>query len=244
MKPCIRWLHLLIVILLLAGCSGSPETVALLPPTTQPALQESAIPAATQPTQPQPALPSATDLPVPTPTPVPSPTPSGPQAVLQEVVNLVDAHTSADQDWQPAALNMIVYQGGEVWAKEASTALLGLDGENIRVAPNTIFSMLQPDENSLQLELQEGQIWLNVEGLEAGETFEVTTPTAVASVRGTRFSVRVEDDGASVFTSWEGSVVISNTLGMVTINAGQQTAVAPGKAPAPAFPIAEEEWLH
>ncbi|GEM_PF-1363276 len=241
MRKHLRWFYALVILLLLAGCSTPQETVTLLPPPTQPSTQGADSPAATPAA---PTLPAATGTPAPTETPVPSPTPSGPQAVLQEVINQVEMHASADQDWQPAALNMIVYQGGEVWAKEASTALLGLGGENIRVAPDTLFSMSQPDENTLQIDLQEGQIWLNVEGLEAGENFEVETPTAVASVRGTRFSARVESDGASVFSSWEGSVEVSNALGTVTLQAGQQTAVAPGKAPAPASPISDDEWLR
>ena len=68
----------------------------------------------------------------------------------------------------------------------------------------------------------------------------VQTPNAVAGVRGTRFSARVEADGASVFSSVEGSVDVKATgigsprfvswgdhmlLDTVTLEAGQQTIV-------------------
>ncbi|MBN2547662.1 MAG: FecR domain-containing protein [Anaerolineales bacterium] len=213
---------LILIIGMLAGCTAvstpaSPTATAILVPVQSP----------TATTIPSPTLP-----PPPTDTPTPVPTPTGAQAIIADLINQVDAHPLPEGTWEQAQFEMVVYQGGEVWAKEASTARLRLDEELVRVAPNTIFTFQQPDDQTLQINLQEGQMWLNVTGLEAGETLQVETPSAVASVRGTRFSVRVDKDGRTVVSVAEGNVILASNFFTQTINAGHQSTVLPGQPPA------------
>jgi hypothetical protein len=179
-------------------------------------------------------VPTNTLEPTKTPTTAPTATPTLPpiQATLVELINLVDAHPMAGGDWVKALLNMALFPGGEVWAKEASTALVGLKSDRVRVAPNTIFTLSQPDASTLKLNLQEGQMWLNVEGLKPGEKFEVETPAAVAAVRGTRFSVRVDPDDTTTISCLDGSVSVTSTVGTtVTVSYKFQTVIRPGGDP-------------
>ena len=59
----------------------------------------------------------------------------------------------------------------------------------------------------------------------------VETATVTAAIRGTEFGVDVADDGTTTITMIEGIVAASNELGSVTVGAGEQAFVEPGKAP-------------
>jgi hypothetical protein len=204
---------------LLAACS-SGETPTTAAPTAQPS-----------------PTPEAT-----APPPTPTPEPLG--ATVVEVINDVDAHSEPQGEWEDAVVDMPIYLGGEVWAQEASTSRVGVGDDLIRVAPNTIFTFEQPDEDTLQLALDEGQVWVNVEGLEPGETFQVETPAAVASVRGTRFGVQAEPD-QTIVSTWVGTTTVTAVGSTVVVTRGMQTIVplgGPPGAPVPMLPPQPVQW--
>lgn len=84
---------------------------------------------------------------------------------------------------------------------------------------------------------QDKSIWLQLGELWAGisrqkSTFEVATPTAVASVKGTKFWSMQYADGHSLFVGEEGMVEIKNEHGTILMRKGQTTTV-PGKGAPP-----------
>ena len=172
-----------------------------------------------------------------------SPTPVELRAIVRDLVNQVEGHARPGQAWEPAFVAMNIFLGGEVRADEASTARLELEQSLIRVAPNTIFTLNQPDDQTLRLDLREGQIWLNVEGLAPGENFEVETPGASASVRGTRFSVRVDKGSKTTVSVAAGTVNVSGAAASVAVTTGMQTTVPTGGDPTPPAPMSPEEQL-
>jgi hypothetical protein len=198
---------------LLVGCSLSCPTAKDAP---TPVAQET--PADEKPT--------ATAEPTAVPTPVLRP------AIIADVVNAVQADPMAEEAWQAAEEGMEVYQDGRVKAESESTALVDVDEGLVRVAPDTTFVYRRPDDDALELELDAGgQMWLNVDGLEEGGTVDVKSPSAVASVRGTIFSVR--DDGGDIIVSTKvGTVTVSSVAGgEVDVGIGHQTTVKAGEAP-------------
>ena len=94
----------------------------------------------------------------------------------------------------------------------------------------------------MRLELGQGQVWIEVDDLPEGETFEVETPGAVASVRGTRFSARTTPDGNTIVSTREGTVTVSSSTSplTVTVLAGQQTTVTPSGPESPVPTTAQE----
>jgi len=176
--------------------------------------------------------------------PPPTATPPGLQATVMDVINRVDAHPLPDGEWERALVDMLIQQGGEVWAREASTARVDVEAERVRVAPNTIFTLDQPQPDTMQLTLEEGQIWLDVEGLEPGQTFEVETPGATASVRGTRFSVRAKEDGSTIVSTQVGTVTVAAQTQVVTATAGLQVEVPAGGPPENAQPMTFDEQVR
>ena len=180
----------------------------------------------------------------PTAAPTATPTPQPPQATIVEVVNDVEAHPQPEGEWEAAEEEMVIYTQGQVRANESSTARVGIESDLVRVAPNTTFTLDQPDPDTLRLNLDEGQIWINVEGLEEGETFEIETPAAIASVRGTRLSVRVNPDGTTLVSTWVNTVTVSTAAGTVDVGAGLQTTAAPDEPPSEPAPMSDEEQVR
>lgn len=231
MKPQFTLFTCLLILCLAAGCATQAS-----PPATEIAATATLPPAIT-------SAPVPTLSPTLPPTFTPIPTPTGPQARVVDFINKVDAHAQAGEDWLAALQDMAIYLGGEVWAKEASTARLQLAQDLVRVAPNTIFTFSEPGANALQVDLQQGQLWLNIQGLQPGASFEVTTPAASASVRGTRFSVRVGADGRTVVSVVDGSVAVTGQGQEVIVNPYQQTSIDTGQSPTPVITMTLQEHL-
>ena len=163
-------------------------------------------------------------------------------AIIADKVNAVMADPLAQKTWQAAEKGLEIYPDGSVKAESESTALVDVDEGLVRVAPDTTFVYRRPDADTLELELDaDGQMWLNVDGLEEGGTVDVKTPSAVASVRGTVFSVR--DDGGDIIVSTKvGTVTVSSEAGgEVNVGAGYQTTVSPGAPPSAAVSMTPEE---
>jgi hypothetical protein len=104
-------------------------------------------------------------------------------------------------------------------------------GMRIKIGPNTKFTVKRADLNSStreeesRLRVDTGKIWVRIrQSLTGKSKFEVETPTVVAAVRGTIFSVAVAADGSSRVEVLEGKVALSPTLG------GVETVVSPGQA--------------
>jgi cytochrome c-type biogenesis protein CcmH/NrfG len=60
---------------------------------------------------------------------------------------------------------------------------------------------------------------------------EFRTPLTSGAIRGTEFNLAVAEDGRTVVTLLDGSVILSNGLGQVSMNTGEQGVVDPGQAP-------------
>ena len=239
MNILIRAMGLGIILGMLVACGGeSTQSVTLPSPDELATPEETA-----EPSPEVEEIVEPTKIPTFTPTTEPTPTLPPSQGTVIELINDVVAHPIPEGEWETAVLNMSLYEGGEVWAKESSTALVELVIEILRVAPNTIFTLLQPDDKTTTLNLQEGQVWLNIEGLSPGETFQVETSTAIASVEGTRFSVRIDQEGQTIVSSQVHTITVSNPMGFVSVGEGYQTKAISNKPPTDPEPMSTEERL-
>lgn len=174
-----------------------------------------------------------------------APTGEEPQARVVDVINDVEADPMAQDEWEDAQEDMVIYLEGQVWAKEASTSRVQVEEALVRVAPNSVFTFGQPDGDTLQVSLEEeGQLWITVEGLEPGETFEVEMPGVVAAVRGTSLSARVEPDGTAIVSTQAGMVTVHAATQVVTVTEGLSTLVPPGGVPSEPEPMSPEEQIR
>ncbi|HLX76053.1 MAG TPA: FecR family protein [Terriglobales bacterium] len=135
-----------------------------------------------------------------------------------------------------AQRGMVLSAETSVETDKGSLILLLADGSQVLVKSKTHVVLKSPDNGEghlLQMFL--GEI-LAVIKKRLGETppFRMGTPSAVITVRGTRFSVRVDKKGRTTVQVFEGIVEVEG-LGekprAVLVEPGYQTEVDPGKQP-------------
>ena len=116
----------------------------------------------------------------------------------------VQVQSGADKSWTRASVGTTVNIGDSVQTARNSTADVALDsaGKNtIRIEESTLVVINSTTTGDInKLDLSHGKIYANVEEVKAGLGFEVTTPSAVAGVRGTGWSVESEKKRDEVAT--------------------------------------------
>ena len=108
-----------------------------------------------------------------------------------------------DKIWRPAKIGMILHQGDAIMTAADGWAVLNLDKgktASIEIKKNTRLSLSKLKEDDANgakntlLNLAIGKILIKVQKLrKESSKFEVKTPTSIIGVRGTKFSVEVEN---------------------------------------------------
>jgi hypothetical protein len=165
-------------------------------------------------------------------------------ATVVEVVNKVDAHPRPKDDWQPAVVDMAIYGGGQVRTGAASSAIVELLEGVVRLVAESLFTVKESTTRQEKLVttllLQEGRLWAHLTSSQSHE-FTVETGSAVVAVRDTRFTVKVDPDQTTRVSVAEGEVVVTAQGVSMTVTAGQQATVEPGRPPSPPEPMSDEE---
>lgn len=140
------------------------------------------------------------------------------------------------EPWQPAKLSQKLTAGTQVRTKGASSVTLGFtDGSKVRVGPNANFKLeeVQTSKISVYIGLGKMESWVKKW---AKRTFQARNPVAVASVRGTVFSMDVRSPTEVTVDLFSGSLAVTDNFGRTTPMAeGQRmNADASGGAAPPA----------
>ena len=141
------------------------------------------------------------------------------------------------QPARPLALHGAVQPGDELITDATSEATIrASDGSTVHLFPDShvIFSEQSPDIREF-LHLFLGSIKVHIEKLSGRPNpHQMTTPTAVIAVRGTTFSVFVDETDATLVAVDEGIVSVANVRDSareVILHRGQRTWVRPGQPP-------------
>lgn len=146
--------------------------------------------------------------------------PSGdetPIALVKKVVKDVTFKESEEADWELAKTGVPLQDGQEIKTGNKSLALiLFTDGSGLlRVRENSILHIYgEKEANKLNKNtfLQKGQLGFQVSKQE-DEQFKFTTPTVVASIRGTGGYIDVEDDSSTTIVCETGEIELQATGG-------------------------------
>lgn len=144
-----------------------------------------------------------------------------PVALFQSVRNNVQVVPVATKTASAAASQTPVCAGDTIRVGDGSRAVIVMLASNTPLAidQNTVFIVTEPDDRSRTLiELLQGAL-LYISRLR--RQVEIRTPFVNASIEGTEFVIRVQEDRSHV-TVQEGAVRASNDLGMVLVGPGQQ----------------------
>jgi hypothetical protein len=163
-----------------------------------------------------------------------------------EVVSLTgkgDSRVAADADWRPTTVKAKLQAGWFVRTREMSQmALLMKDGTQLRLNQLSILNIkaVATAGQPTRLDLPQGRVWSQAKARSPdvaaaaktkGSIIEVSTPAAIASIRGTDWELSVDDKGVSTLTVLSGEVEFHNEQGRVSVRPNEQARAAPGKAP-------------
>jgi hypothetical protein len=182
-----------------------------------------------------------------------------PSAVVATVAGQVEVMPKGEAAWVPAQLGMQIFEGANVRAMDGASAELRLpDGSTLTVAENTRFVVTKLDfDNQNQMKssffhLATGKLRgvvakAAIALVQAQQhNFAITTPTAVAAVKGTTLYASFNAaTNQTTFFVMDGVAIIRDMAGnTVTLQPGQVTTVsvgAPPTAPAPATPAQQQQ---
>jgi hypothetical protein len=153
--------------------------------------------------------------------------PAGPVAIIKKVVNDVRFKTADKSGWDAAKVSQVLSDRDEIKTGSKSLAIiLFTDGSGqLRVRENAVLQIYgQKDNKQLNKNtlLQSGSVSFDV-NKQADEEFKFTTPTAVASIRGTGGLLGANQDSTTLVLE-HGQVLFNSLLpggGGGTINGGQ-----------------------
>ncbi|HPI38448.1 MAG TPA: FecR family protein [Ignavibacteriaceae bacterium] len=146
-----------------------------------------------------------------------NPKSKNPVALITKIVQDVKVKTD-ENDWTNAKPAQLLESGNEIKTGKKSLALIKFtDNSLLRVVENTSLKIYADKKTatkdiSKNTHIDKGELGFEVKK-QQDEEFKFTTPTMVASIRGTSGTVEVYDDGTSLLSVETGEVEVNATLG-------------------------------
>lgn len=142
--------------------------------------------------------------------------------------------THNDGITEPVTLKMLIKKGDIIRTKSGYMLVQIGDSILIRIQPNTIIGISKLFEGSeTSISLNNGQLVTHVKKLGKDTSFKIKTPTTVASVRGTQYSVSYYKN-RSVLAVKEGRVQldtrVNNTDKQIMVETGNTMVINRGKS--------------
>ena len=169
-------------------------------------------------------------------------------AAISTMKGLVMVKPMGSRKYIPAYKGQMLKNGEWLKTKDGVfVAIVFLDGSNIKIQQQTEIRItsyrMTAKELKTNLEMSKGQAWSDVASQGAGGEFKITTPTAIASVKGTEFDLEydIENDETTLVVL-EGSVEFAGELG--TILAGAMESSKDGGASTKLNPEDLPSWQN
>ena len=159
---------------------------------------------------------------------------------------------SGMSNWQEAKLYSSIYKGDRIkTSKESRCETKLYDQSVIRIGENTTF-IFKDDKlnNNFSTEIKKGRLWANIRKISRRTKFQVRTPTAVCSIRGTIY--RIDADSSTKVMVYRGAVDVGPLWAVKsdsTQPGGQRTIKAPYEVPGPTqvpgpFEVTLDQWVR
>lgn len=179
---------------------------------------------------------------------------AGRSAQISEIKSDVNKRETETVDWQSAAEGDEINAGGGVRTGDESRVRIDIsDGTIVRIAPNTEFTLLElsPAETDpiTRLQMETGKVFVWVTKALGLGTFEIETPSGVATVRGSLMSADYDTTtGRFLITCLEGECRLAVGEVFTDLTEGQQTeVVSAGERPVAAHLMEEaqlDDWAE
>ena len=163
----------------------------------------------------------------------------------------VQVQGEQEEGWRNAELGTKVDVGDKIRTARKSIADVALDEakkNTIRISPKTLVILDSANPGTIdRLDLSRGMVYAKVENIQSGLSFEVSTPSAVAGVRGSAYSVYVERDEDEIKAYKDSAFVQAydadgNLITEVTVPEGFKTFVERFEGPGSLIQVTLREF--
>ncbi|MBD3393753.1 MAG: hypothetical protein GF418_16600 [Chitinivibrionales bacterium] len=171
---------------------------------------------------------------------------------LSIVEGKVSLLRSGSEKWVPARPNMGLKTGDQLYTREESFAeVTYVTGAVLRMDENTKITLTAASKTGTKTKSGVGNVWVNMRKLvrTGGKKFELATPTALASIRGTKFNATTNPDSSTDIAVFDGTVAVgpSGDAGERKGEEKRPDGLAPGEVPGPEevpgpYEVTLEEW--
>ena len=150
-------------------------------------------------------------------------------AAISTMKGLVMVKPVGSRKYIPAYKGQMLKNGEWIKTKDGVfVAIVFLDGSNIKIQQQTEVKItsyrMTAKELKTNLEMSKGQAWSDVAEQGSGGEFKITTPTAVASVKGTEFDLEYDSENdETTLIVVEGQITFAGALGEIIANAMQSS---------------------
>ncbi len=156
---------------------------------------------------------------------------SSPVAKLIQIKGKVYLQKFNEEKRSTAPENTKIYGEDTVITEiDSECVILYNNGNSIKVSPESevkVNDRIDKEEDSNSITCFIGSIFAKIKKLGKKETFNITTPTAVVGVRGTKFMVASGEDGVSLIGVTDGTVEVENAYNKkLTIKENEQTEIS------------------
>lgn len=156
-----------------------------------------------------------------------------PVAIVMKIANEVQYKKADVNAWTNAKIGQTLINGDEIKTGAKALALIKFtDNSQIRVRENSslkVYADKKGKEISKNTYIEKGKVGFEI-SRQQNEEFRFTTPTMVASIRGTEGYIQINPDGGSLLVVSHGSVYVIATQGLKqngTVNGGNSASVSP-----------------
>ncbi len=163
--------------------------------------------------------------------PFPSNSPSYNAAIVLKVIQDVK-HKKPQKDWVVTKPATPLEAKDQLRTGDKSVAVIRfIDGSSLRVRENSVITIFadKKDRGLIKnTKIDVGKMRFDVEEQKDEDEFIITTPTAVATIRGTSGLVNVFEDGQTILTVETGTVEVRALFGVQqsgTVEAGNSSVV-------------------
>ncbi len=122
--------------------------------------------------------------------------PPGRVARLNFIQGSISFQPGGETDWVQANPNRPLTTGDNLWADRDSRGELHIGSTSLRIGSQTGISFLNLDDRTVQIQLAQGTLSVNVRRLEGGDAFEIDTPNLAFTLeRAGEYRVDVDPNG-------------------------------------------------
>ena len=170
--------------------------------------------------------------------------PKRPIAAVKEVTGIVKLKSADSNERKTLTVGTLLYDGDRLTTQRAAmAAVLFTDGSLLKIndLSDVTLNVTPTKDGQLnaKVDLPLGQLWAKVTRRES--EFQVETPSSVASVKGTEFSVFVDEDGSSSLFVFSGLVEFGNDINRVMVKKNQKSTAMKNVAPSEPTKMDKEE---